>query len=159
MEKISWRTELRKIGDLKEYSQNPRKIGKDEFKNLVRSIKEDGYHNRLLINPDNTVIGGHQRIKALLEAGYTKEDSIEVLVPTVALSGEDFDRVNIRDNLEFGVWDFDILGNNFEPEQLIDWGLPPSLVGHSILEMDDDASDKIKETKPKTCPHCGEILN
>lgn len=160
LEPIKWKSGFCKVRDLKDYSNNPRKMGKDEFNNLVRSLVEDGYHQRLLVNTDGTIIGGHSRKKALLKAGYTLDSEIEVLFPTVQLSGEAFDRVNIRDNLGYGAWDFDMLGNNFEPQQLIDWGMPPVMLGRSHYSLDEEESDsKIKEHKTKTCPACGEILN
>lgn len=159
---VKWSTVKRKISELKEYSNNPRKIGKDEFGKLVESIQQDGYHMRLLINLDGTIIGGHSRKKALLKAGYTKDDEVEVLIPDRLLEGDDFDRINIRDNLSFGSWDSDILCSHFDAQQLIDWGMPPSVVGQSHYDIDsanEDGESKIKETKVKVCPHCGEILN
>lgn len=160
MESIKWTSVKVKISDLKDYENNPRKISKDEFGNLVRSLKEDGYHSRLLVNLDHTIIGGHQRKKALLKAGFSLEDEIEVLMPDRQLEGDDFDRINIRDNLPFGSFDFDMLGNLWEPEKLIEWGMPPSWLGQSHFDVSEESPDeKIKETKVKTCPHCGEILN
>lgn len=155
---IVWTSAKRKISELKDYENNPRTIGKDEFNKLVESIQQDGYHMRLLVNLDGTIIGGHARKKALLKAGYNKSDEVEVLIPDRLLEGDDFDRINIRDNLLYGTFNFDMLGNNFDSQQLIDWGMPPHMLGESILEIN-ESEDKIKETKPKTCPHCGELLN
>lgn len=157
MSAIKWESKKLKIDELKDYSSNPRKISKDEFGNLVRSLKEDGYHSRLLVNLDNTIIGGHQRKKALLKAGFSINDEIEVLIPDRLLVDEDFDRINIRDNLPFGSFDFDMLGNLFDPAQLIDWGMPPEWI------MPDLKMDNPKEEPPakkqKICPSCGELLN
>ena len=121
---ITWREEKRRIADLKEYANNPRKMTKDAFEKLVESLQSDGYHMRLLVNLDGTIIGGHQRKKALLKAGFKKTDEIEVLVPNRLLAETEYDRVNIRDNLPYGAFDFDILANNFDKQQLIDWGMP-----------------------------------
>ena len=63
---INWNAETKKLSELKDYDRNPRKMGGKQFDDLVRSIKEDGYHQRLLINLDGTIIGGHQRKKAQL---------------------------------------------------------------------------------------------
>lgn len=126
---------------------------------MVKSLKEDGYHQRLIVNTDGVIIGGHQRKKAMLKAGYTLDSEIEVLIPSIPLSPEDFDRINIRDNLPYGSYDFDMLGNLFEPEQLLEWGMPPQMLGKSHFELNEDEGDKIKETKTKTCPYCGEVLN
>ncbi len=121
---VGWKSELWKLKDLRDYDKNPRKMDKKRFHKLVDSLKTDGYHQRLLINKDGTIIGGHARKKALLKAGYKDTSEIEVLVPDRLLEGDDLDRINIRDNLPYGEFDFDILANNFEPDKLIGWGMP-----------------------------------
>lgn len=121
---IEWKSQTWKLKDLRDYDKNPRKMDKKRFEKLVESLKTDGYHQRLLINTDGTIIGGHARKKALLKAGYKESSEIEVLVPDRLLVDEDFDRVNIRDNLPYGEFDFDILANNFVAEQLLEWGMP-----------------------------------
>jgi DNA modification methylase len=138
---ISWKSDLRKLKDLKDYKNNPRKMEKEPFKKLVESLKSDGYHQRLLINIDGTIIGGHARKKALLKAGYKEESEIEVLVPDRLLTGEDFDRVNIRDNLPYGSFDFDMLANMFEPEQLIEWGMPEDWLQLDVEEIEAEEGD------------------
>lgn len=125
---INWvETEL-KISELQDYKDNPRTISKYDFDRLVESIKEDGYHQRLLVNQDGTIIGGHSRKKALLKAGYKKSDKVKVLMPDKLLEGEDLDRINIKDNLPFGDWDFDMLGNRFERDQLMNWGMSENVL-------------------------------
>lgn len=156
MEKITWRQEKRKLSDLKPYGENPRTISKSNFNALVKNIKESGYTNRLIVNTDNTVLGGNQRLKALKELGYKE---IDVLVPEIELTKEQEERINVTDNLSAGAWDFDILGNSFDAEKLIEWGMPPEWLGQSHFDVSEDSDEKIKETKVKTCPHCGEILN
>jgi len=151
---INWLNEKIKIKDLKEYDRNPRKMGKDEFKNLVESLQSDGYHQRLLVNQDGTIIGGHQRKKALLKAGYKESDEIEVLMPDRLLSELEFDRINIRDNLPYGSFDYDMLANLFEPQDLIEWGMP----AHHLQLVEEDlpatgtGSGDIGE--PKLCKSC-----
>ena len=51
---------------LKDYEQNPRRISKKDFEKLVESIKQDGYHQPMLIDFDNVIISGDKRKKALL---------------------------------------------------------------------------------------------
>lgn len=152
---IVWTVAKRKIADLEDYRNNPRKISKDDFNRLVTSIKDDGYHQRLLVNLDGVIIGGHSRKKALLKAGYNVNDEIEVLIPDHLLEGDEFDRVNIRDNLHFGAYDFDMLGNLFDPQQLVDWGMPEAWL---IGEKPEGQERKPVEKNTKLCPSCGEIL-
>jgi hypothetical protein len=121
---LTWKIKTVSIKELKDYEHNPRTINKKEFAKLVRAIKEDGYHQRIITNTDLTIIGGHQRKKALLAAGMKEKDQIEILVPDRTLTQDELDRINIRDNLPYGVYDFDILSNRFDPETLVNFGIP-----------------------------------
>ena len=155
---IQWKSELWKLKDLKDYDKNPRKMDKKRFDKLVESLKQDGYHQRLLINLDGTIIGGHARKKALLKAGFKENSDIEVLVPDKLLTGEDFDRVNIRDNLTYGDFDYEMLANNFDADQLIDWGMPENWI-LNLADAIETKEEKEKESKSdKKCPKCGEFL-
>ena len=151
---INWKHANIRISELKEYEHNPRKIGNKEFEKLTSHIKEDGYHQRIIVNNDYTIIGGHQRKKALLAAGYTEDSMIDVLIADRLLTEKELDRINIRDNLPFGEYDFDILAERFDIETLVDFGMPDDmLVGfgeENILNNDEfEASDLPAEPKSK----------
>lgn len=156
MNDIVWLSKKIKLSKLKDFHKNPRQISKSDFERLVRDIKQDGYHSRVKVDTNDVIIGGHQRKKALLQAGYKENDEIEVLYPNRPLTEEEFERLNIRDNLSFGEFDFDILANEFDQEQLIEWGMPeewfpevthvegltdeddcPSLSEHAVTEPGD----------------------
>lgn len=152
---ILWHSEKRKLGDLKDYERNPRVIATKQFKILLDNLKRNGYHGGITINLDNTIIGGHQRCGALKKLGYKDSDEIEVMVPDKLLSGEDFDRINIQDNLVYGDWNQEILANNFEAQQLIDWGFPEDMLGFDIDEIESEImSDKFDDFA-HACPKCG----
>ena len=119
---MKWTIKEVKISDLKEYDKNPRKIKKEQLDKLTTHINEDGYHQRIIVNTDYTIIGGHQRKKALLQAGYKPSDVIEVLMPEWTLQQQELDRINVRDNLNFGEFDFDILQEQFNLEELEEFG-------------------------------------
>lgn len=146
-----------KLGDLKPFEQNPRKISKEAFNRLVKSLEEDGYHQRILMNWDNTIVGGHQRIKALKRLGVKNSDLIKVLKPEEELNPDEFLRINIRDNGEFGNYDVDMLANfSIEIEQLIDWGVPEDLFGGMLGEEEieelegEDEAPEVDETNVTT---------
>ena len=120
---LKWQSKTVKISDLKEYEHNPRKITDKLLEKLATHIKEDGYHQRIIVDNDHTIIGGHQRKKALYMAGYDDDTEIEVLMPNRKLSAEEVDRLNIRDNLSFGQYDFDILTDRFDMEDLLSFGM------------------------------------
>lgn len=152
---IEWTTEYVKIKDLKEYPNNPRKITKKEYDKLVRSIKEDGYHQRIIVDTNNVIIGGHSRKKALLSAGFKETDTIEVLMPNRALMPEELDRVNIRDNLPYGMFDFDILSSRFDLETLSEFGMDENMIiGFDGGEDEGKPSSEDKEESDCDCKCC-----
>lgn len=57
------------ISALKFAEYNPRVISKKEFAGLVKSIQTFGLVDPIIINADNTIIGGHQRTRAAQQAG------------------------------------------------------------------------------------------
>lgn len=154
MQSIEWHSEVVRVADLKDFEANPRRITKTEFEKLVKSIKEDGYHQRIVANQDNKIIGGHQRKKALLAAGYMPHDKIEILKPSRDLSDDEFRRINIRDNLFNGEFDFDILANEFEIQKLVDWGMNPDLlpkIEHiDPIEASEDDIPEVSNSEPVT---------
>lgn len=136
-----------KIKDLKEYNKNPRRITKEQLQKLVNSLQEDGYHQRLIIDYDNTIIGGHARKKALKASGFKDDDVIKVLKPERKLDQEEFNRLNIRDNGAFGSWHMDSLANlGYDFENLIEWGVPSSEFADMFVKEDEG---EIKSDVPK----------
>jgi site-specific DNA-methyltransferase (adenine-specific) len=121
--KLKWQTVNIMLSELKEYSANPRKITTELLEKLASHISEDGYHQRIIVDSDYTIIGGHQRKKALYMLGYKDDTKIEVLMPNRKLSEQEIDRLNIRDNLNFGEYDFDILTDRFDMEDLVSFGM------------------------------------
>lgn len=148
--RITWHLETRKLKDLKEYNKNPRKLTKDQKLHLTESIRKFGLVDKPAINLDNTLIGGHQRKRILKELGIKE---IDVHVPDRELTDREIEELNIRLNKNSGEWDWDILANQFEIPDLMDWGFTEDELN---LGKDDEESDKPK--KEKLCPHCGEVL-
>lgn len=70
------------IKELKAAKYNPRKITDRESRKLKESIKEYGLVQNIIINKDNTIIGGHQRVQACAELGILE-------VPCVRLNLDD----------------------------------------------------------------------
>ena len=118
---INWNERTVKVDDLSPFERNPRKISESQYKKLVSSLKENGYHQRILATQDLRVIGGHQRKRALKELGINE---IAVLTPDRELSDEEFKRLLIQDNIPFGEFDFAMLASDFDAKDLADWGMP-----------------------------------
>ena len=71
----------RNLIDLKSAEYNPRKTLRPEdpdYQRIAASIEEFGYVDPIIINSDNTIIGGHQRRTIMLGLGYTEADCILV---------------------------------------------------------------------------------
>ena len=118
---IKWVEREAAVSDLKPFERNPRKISPEAYASLVASLKQDGYHQRILATQDHRIVGGHQRIKALKELGV---ESVKILVPEGDLTDEQFRRILVRDNLPFGEFDLDFLLTDYSNQELVDWGMP-----------------------------------
>jgi hypothetical protein len=120
-ERLSWRTEKRKVSELVKYENNPRFIKDKQFQELIKSFEKFDYVDVVIIDADNTIIGGHQRIKVLTELGRTEEE-LDVRVPSRKLTKNEFEELNIRLNLNRGEFDFDLLTEAFQVDNLLDYG-------------------------------------
>lgn len=138
MTDLVWRLEKRNISDLKEFKKNPRKITKTQFDHIKASIEKFGLIDKPFINTDNTIIGGHQRLRILQRLGY---DELEVQVPNRSLTEKEVEELNYRHNENSGDWDYDILANQYELSDLLMWGEDP-------LEKEKEEAEP-KMSKPK----------
>lgn len=157
MEKLTWNTEKRKISELKAYSKNPRQISKDQFQQLLASMEKFDYVELVAIDLDNTIIAGHMRIKAMKKLKKNGE-IIEVRVPSRKLTEEEFDEYLIRSNLNRGSFDFDRLGNEWNPIDLLNYGFSEKELLDTCQEAEeilDQLQEEGKKKKDKKCPHCG----
>ena len=136
--------QLINIQEVRPNENNPRFIKDYKFKKLVKSIKEFPQMLKLrpiVVNSDMVVLGGNMRLKACKEAGLKE---VYILVAD-ELTQEQEREFIVKDNVGFGEWDWDILGNEWNVQQLGDWGLevwqPEEEVDYSILDDEDFSSD------------------
>jgi len=111
-----------KISEVKSNPNNPRLIKDDKFNKLVNSIKEFPKMleiRPIVVNDDMIVLGGNMRLKACKEAGLKEVPVIKAS----ELSEEEQRRFIIADNVGYGEWDWEMLANEWENEQLTEWGL------------------------------------
>lgn len=116
---ITWKLEQRNIKDLKKHTKNPRSLSKDQYEHIKKSIDKFGLIDKPIINLDNTIIGGHQRLEVLKK---NKISIVDCQVPDHLLTQQEVDELNIRLNKNTGDWDWDILANEWEIADLLDWG-------------------------------------
>jgi hypothetical protein len=135
------------IDKLKPNPDNPRIIKDDKFKKLVQSIKDFPEMLKLrpiVVDKDMVVLGGNMRLRALKDAGVK---DVEVIIAD-NLTDDQKREFIIKDNVGFGEWDWETLANEWDAEQLGEWGLdvwtPPADVDYSILD-EEDVSDQLKD--------------
>lgn len=120
MKKLEWTTEKRKVNDLLPLEINPRKITDAKRQQLIRSIEKFNLAEIPAINKDNTIIAGHQRIKALQMIGRG-EEIIDVRLPNRQLNKTELKEYNLISNTHAGEWDFEILEMEFEDVKTEEW--------------------------------------
>jgi hypothetical protein len=143
------KTELLPISAIKPNPNNPRVIKDDKFEKLVASIKEFPKMleiRPIVVNDDMIVLGGNMRLKACKAAGLKE-------VPVLKASDltEDEQRqFIIKDNVSGGEWDWDMLANEWDVQQLEEWGLDVPINLETELEAVEDDFDATPPEEPIT---------
>ena len=137
-----------KLSELHINPDNPRIIKDDKFKKLVKSISE--FPKMMELRPivtdeDSMILGGNMRFKALQELKY-KDIPDDWVKKASELTEEEKQRFIIEDNVPFGEWDWETLANEWDQEQLIEWGLeiPDFAFKQEAVEDDYVIPDEIK---------------
>lgn len=150
MKRITWKIEKRKLKDLKPHPKNPREFTQKGMKDLENSINSIGFMQPININQDGVILSGHARTLKLKEMGETEAD---VYVPDRMLTPKQEEEVLVRANANTaGKWDWDLLANNFELEEINEWGLevPDMEIEAEELEAKEDDFDAEPPAKPLT---------
>lgn len=113
---------------------NPRKDlkpGDPEYEKLKRSLEEFGYVEPIIWNQTTShIVGGHQRLKVLLDMGITEVECV-----VVEMGAEKEKALNIALNKISGDWDRDKLSTLIMDLQSADFDI--SLTGFDPCEIDD----------------------
>ncbi len=110
------------IKQIKPNSSNPRVIKDYKFKKLVRSIQsfpEMLGLRPIVVNEDKVVLGGNMRLRACQEAGL---EEVPIIVAKDLNEAKQKEFV-VKDNLNYGEWDWDMLANEFDLMELDTYGL------------------------------------
>ena len=137
---------LLKISQIKVNPNNPRIIKDEKFKKLVQSIEDFPEMLKLrpiVIDENNMILGGNMRFKAC-EHLKMKEVWVE---RAEDLSEEKKNEFIVKDNVGFGEWDWELLGNLFEEDQLGEWGLDIK------IEEEEPNEKETKKLKPYKKSH------
>lgn len=145
---ISWKIEKRTLKSLKEHPRNPRKLSKHDAEQLQESIKRFGIVDKLTITPDGQIIGGHQRKRILHKMGLKE---VECNVPDRDLTDAEIDELTIRLNRNVGEWDWEKLANDWDLEDLGEWGFVDSdFQFHADEKVELDEDENVKDDEPFT---------
>lgn len=140
-----------KLSTLIPNAENPRTIKDVKFAQLVENIRK--YPKFLekrpiviesLSNP--VIIGGNMRFLGLKHLGYT-EIPDEWIKTADDFSEEELKAFVVLDNVQFGDFDYDLLANNYDYDELLSLGLEiPELNEITNINLDDFFEDKkVKE--------------
>lgn len=155
-----------KLSSIKPNPDNPRVIRDEQFHKLVDNIKRYPHFldKRGIVHADGVILGGNMRYRAIQDAlqdeqwreaiGITRKGEIPAtwVQDASAWSDEDRQAFIILDNAPQGVsgeWDWDLLANQWEAEELNEWGL--EVPG----EQKETKAGEKKDKALTTCPECG----
>ena len=151
---------------------NPRKDlrpGDAEYEKLKRSIEAFGYVEPVIWNEQTgNVVGGHQRLKVLIDLGRTEIDCVVVSLQSEA----DEKALNIALNKISGEWDQDKLTElldelqgqidmaltGFDPEEINRIVDGITFEAGSAQDQGDLCNIEDKIGKSVKCPKCGELF-
>lgn len=156
---LVWTASIRKVSDLKDLENNPRKITEDKFELLKHRIKERGFHDVLKLDTNDFILSGNQRKKALTQLGITE---VNTLSPNRELTEEERNAIIVESNKSDGMFDFELLGSMFDIDELKDLGFSELELGLNIDKIIDNKEidiDELENTLECECPKCGFKFN
>lgn len=139
------KAEIVNINKVRTNPNNPRIIKDDKFQKLVKSIQEFPQMleiRPIVVNDEMIVLGGNMRLKACQEAGI-KEIPV---IKASNLTEEQQKEFIIKDNVGFGEWDWNDLANNWDANELSEWGL--DIPGFAQLPSEDELIGEEKNKPP-----------
>lgn len=113
-------------GQIKGVAKNPRLIKTDKYNKLKKSLIDNPEMmgaRELIVYPHGSkyvVIGGNMRYAVLKELGYKQ---VPCKLAPESLSAEQIRAVVIKDNVSYGDLDFEILANEWDTDEITDWGI------------------------------------
>jgi len=167
--KMNWpadKVERRQVASLIPYARNSRTHSDAQVAQIAASIKEWGWTQPVLIEPDGGIIAGHGRVMAAQKLGLAE-------VPCMVAEGwsEAQKRAYVIADNKLALnadWDMDAL--KIEMQEIDGLKFDLTLTGFDVGEMaalfdepdfapgTEDDQGKLDELAPKmvNCPHCGQ---
>ena len=128
------RIEVCKIraGDIKTGFGNPRKISKKKLEELEESFEMFGDFGIYLVDEDNNIIAGNQRLKVVLRK--YGPDTILDCKRLIGYTPEELRAINLKDNIHAGEWDLDLLAD-WTADLNVDFGIDAKEVDPNVREI------------------------
>lgn len=158
-----------KLSELLQNSKNPRVIKDKGYKQLERSLKNNGLvPNSIIIDSDNTIISGNQRARIALD--LFGDISVKVMKANKKLTKKQVEALTVVMNVSSGEWNMEMLANEFSVEDLSDYGLDfyfsdavrsvenEDRHDYAVENVDDEKDEATiakKSSKERECPNCG----
>lgn len=126
---VVWQPCTVRLGELKPWPGNPRRMSKKQAERLLESWRELGQFQTIAVGPDNEVYDGHQRLVALLRV-YGPDYTVQALRSSRPLGDEERRKLTLNANNPVGSWNWDILAGwdeqllaagGFDTERLQVW--------------------------------------
>jgi len=114
-----------KVSTINPNPSNPRVIKDDKFKKLKKSIEDFPQMMELrpiVVNEDNIILGGNMRLRAIQDLGM-KDIPDSWVKKASDLTPDQQREFIVKDNSSFGEWDWDTLANEWDAQELAEWGL------------------------------------
>ena len=143
-EKLKWETKKVKVKDLIELDINPRKISDAKKQKLVESLEKFNLAEIPAVNTDMQIIGGNQRVSALMMVGRGDEE-IDVRVPNRKLTKKEVKEYAIISNTHAGEFDFEILEVEFADVELAEIGFDIPGWDDWQIQLDKDLVGDVQE--------------
>lgn len=130
MTDITWTNDTRKLSDLVPWEHNPKRMTRKQADGLRLSIERFGFAVPFLVSPDGDIYDGHQR-QALMNAikEYGPDAVVDVRVSSRPLTDDERRELVVRLKQNQASWDFEMLPNLYEREELLEWGFEPEELG------------------------------
>ena len=144
MKQLKWQTKKVKVKDLVQLDINPRKISEEKKQKLVESLEKFNLVEIPAVNSDLQIIGGNQRVTALLLVGRGDEE-IDVRFPNRKLTKKEVKEYAIISNTHAGEFDFEMLDLEFADIELEDIGFDIEGLDAWKIKQDNVLATEIKE--------------
>ena len=113
-----------KVSDINNRFGNPRKIGKAKREELLRSLDTFGNFGIIVIDENDDVIAGNQRVALIKERD---PDEVVLCKRLIGYTKAEKRAINIKDNTHSGEWDLDILAD-WTADLNVDLGIDKALM-------------------------------